>query len=92
MAWHCFCFITLHLVNLVMLQVHNIQSRVKRVRGEETSWWHVQPEYGQQLGSPQSQAARTAAAGLVRHQTAISGVVTGYDQDGLIVEGPGFTG
>lgn len=60
--------------------------------GEETSWWHVQPEYGQQLGAPQSQAARTAAAGLVQHQTATSGVVTGYDQDGLIVEGPGFTG
>lgn len=75
-----------------MLQVQNIQSRVKRVSGGEYRWWHVQPEYGQQLGSPQSQAARTAAADLVQHQTAVSGIVTGYDQEGLIVEGPGFTG
>lgn len=63
-----------------------------QVRSEDTSWWHVHPEYGQRLGSIQSQAARAAAAELVQHQTATSGVVTGYDQDGLIIEGPGFTG
>ena len=74
------------------MQVLSVQSRAKRLEPAQSSWWHVRSLHGQQLGSPQSQAARTTAAGLVQHEMPISGVVTGYDQDGLIIEGPGFTG
>ncbi|KAK9836610.1 hypothetical protein WJX74_004293 [Apatococcus lobatus] len=73
-------------------QVTAIQSRLKRTEPIQTSWWPVKSLHGPQLGSPQSQAARTKAEGLVQHQTPVSGVVTGYDPEGLIIEGPGFTG
>ena len=74
------------------VQIVGNQDRFKSAGLLHKPYWHASPSYGNSLGTTQSSSSRLAADSLQQQFAPFTGTVVGYDLEGLLIEGPGFTG